>query len=279
MSAYREKEARVDVPVSVVIPCYRCADTLERAVRSVLSQSHPPRQIVLVEDASPDNGSTRKVIERLQRIVTMVEVTAVWLTRNGGPGYARNAGWAIATQPYVAFLDADDAWHPRKLELQMASMQKHPESDLSGTLTRYIGCVGRIADCDSWPRARALRSWEMLLSNPFSTSSVVIRRDLPDRFAAEKRYAEDYLLWISIVVGGGRAHVVEAPLTYLFKKAFGASGLSAHLWEMHAGIRDCYRRLRLAGRIGPATYFLLDAMAWLKLTRRAVLSSFWRLTS
>lgn len=279
MNACRERRKRAELPVTVVIPCYCCSATLARAIGSVLSQSHLPRQIVLVEDASPDGGATRSAIERFQRILTTIEVVAVWLTRNRGPGHARNAAWAVATQPYVAFLDADDAWHPRKLEIQVGWMRRHPEADLSGTLTRYVRPRDRLPGIDRIPAARKLAPWEVLLSNPFSTSSVVLRRDVRDRFVPDKRYAEDYLLWTSIIAGGGRAYVIEAPLAYLFKRGFGTSGLSAHLWQMHAGIRDCYRRLHLDGRIGPVTHRLLDALAWLKLSRRVVLASLWRLTS
>ncbi|MHB1099234.1 MAG: glycosyltransferase family 2 protein, partial [Burkholderiales bacterium] len=108
------------VPVSVIIPCYRCAETIARAVDSVLKQTLPPEEILLVEDCSGDDGNTLAVLHSLQQNNPFIRV--IPLAKNGGPAAARNAGWDAAKQPYIAFLDADDAWHPKKLEIQYSWM-------------------------------------------------------------------------------------------------------------------------------------------------------------
>jgi len=121
------------VPVSVVIPCYCCEDTIERAVVSVMSQTALPGEVILVDDASPDHGRTLSKLQELQerfRDKTHIEIIA--LKNNSGPSVARNAGWGTATQPYIAFLDADDAWHTQKLEIQYEWMKEHPEIALTG---------------------------------------------------------------------------------------------------------------------------------------------------
>src|SRR5688572_19076100 len=88
-------------PVSVVVPCYRCGGSIGRAVASVLAQSARPAELIVVDDASDDASP--------QAIAALgAGVRAVRLARNQGPAAARNAGWAAATQPYLAFLDADD---------------------------------------------------------------------------------------------------------------------------------------------------------------------------
>ena len=99
-------------PVTVVVPCYRCATTIERAVVSVAEQMQRPAELVLVDDASADG--TLEVLHALAtRHGDWVKVIA--LPSNRGAASARNAGWDAATQPLVAFLDSDDACHPPKL--------------------------------------------------------------------------------------------------------------------------------------------------------------------
>ena len=87
------------VPVSVVVPCYRCRATIERAVASVVAQTWRPAQLILVDDASDDD--TAVLLDAIQqRLGDWVEVLA--LAENGGAAQARNAGWERATQTFVA---------------------------------------------------------------------------------------------------------------------------------------------------------------------------------
>src|SRR5699024_8519197 len=99
-------------PVSVIIPCYRCADVISRAIESLSGQSWLPKEVILIDDASDDN-----TLEALHKLQT--EHKAGWIrvhsmSKNGGPGVARNMGWDLAAENYIAFLDSDDIWHPRK---------------------------------------------------------------------------------------------------------------------------------------------------------------------
>ena len=102
------------VPVSVVVPCYRCSLTLERAVKSVAGQARRPVELILVDDFS--NDETAKLLEVLAARYEAGWIKIKWLVQNVGAASARNIGWAAATQPFVAFLDADDAWHAEKLQ-------------------------------------------------------------------------------------------------------------------------------------------------------------------
>ena len=245
--------------VTAIIPCYRCASTLERALRSVAAQTLPPAEIIVVDDASdkdaPQLGDSPVHGFRLLR-----------LAENGGPGTARNAGWAIATQPYLAFLDADDAWHPKKLELQLGWMQAHTDCLLSGH--RIEGrmsadvTVGNVVD---------VTAAMLLFSNRFQTSSVMLRRSVPQRFAQQKRYCEDYHLWLEIVLGGGQASFLDAPLAVRFKPVYGASGASGRLWQMERGELDALTRARRAGLLSFPTYLSASAWSLAKFLRRLLL--------
>jgi glycosyltransferase involved in cell wall biosynthesis len=100
--------------VSAVIPTYNRAQFLERAIRSVLDQTFQDFEIVVVNDASPDEGATDAVVKdfRDPRIKYFRHET------NKGIGATRNTGVLNSSGEYIAFLDDDDAWLPQKLALQ-----------------------------------------------------------------------------------------------------------------------------------------------------------------
>src|SRR6185369_14935384 len=114
----------------------RCAGTIERAVRSVAGQSRRPAELILVDDASGDG--TGALLEGLRSRYGPDWIRIITLERNQGPGTARNVGWDAATSTYIAFLDADDAWHPRKIEIQCAWMDSHPEFAVTGHASRQL---------------------------------------------------------------------------------------------------------------------------------------------
>jgi len=105
--------------VSVVVPSYNRAHCLAPTVESILAQTTPPLEVIVVDDGSQDD--TRAVCERFP-----APVRYVWRA-NGGPSAARNMGMRAAQGEYIAFLDADDLWEPDKLEVQLALHAAHPE--------------------------------------------------------------------------------------------------------------------------------------------------------
>jgi glycosyltransferase involved in cell wall biosynthesis len=238
--------------VSVVVPCYRCADTIDRALGSVGAQSLAPAEVILVDDHSGD-GTLDRLLAAQSRLGTG-RVKVVDLPRNGGPSVARNAGWDAATQPYVAFLDSDETWHPRKLELQFGWMAARPEVALTGHPRIDHELPGRLPDRIG---VRRVRRRTLLLANQFPTASVMLRRELPVRFEPAKRHSEDYLLWLQIVARGYDAWRFQVPLVRAFKAPFGDGGLSRDLWKMEQGELDTYRRLHRQGLLSAPELSLL----------------------
>lgn len=117
-----------DASVSVIIPAYNASRFLGECLRSVLNQTHPPTEVIVVDDGSTDNTA-----EVVHAFGSQIRYTR---KENGGPSSARNVGLRIATGYYIAFQDADDVWLPEKLALQVDYLAKHPEhalvySDLS----------------------------------------------------------------------------------------------------------------------------------------------------
>ncbi len=256
--------------VSVVIPCYRCGDTIERAVASIAGQTLLPVEVILVDDSSPDD--TLSALFQIQANYPKDWVNVIESSENRGPGTARNLGWDAATQPYIAFLDSDDSWHPQKIEIQYGWMRVHPDASLTGHACRQLGDGDDLAVEKKFQTETAqfvpVSKGSLLLSNCLSTPSVMLRTDLPARLTEGKRHCEDYLLWLEVVCGGFSAYRCDWPLAYLYKAPYGEGGLSAQIWKMEQGQLDAYRTLYRKGCFGLANYALLCVWSWLRFGRR-----------
>jgi glycosyltransferase involved in cell wall biosynthesis len=120
----------MQAPVSAVIPCYNCSETIEKAVDSIAKQTLIPQEVILVNDDSSDH--TIDILQNLQNNYGKEWIKIIDLKQNVGPGQARNLGWESADQDYLAFLDADDIWLPEKLEKQIVEIKKEKID--------FIGC-------------------------------------------------------------------------------------------------------------------------------------------
>jgi glycosyltransferase involved in cell wall biosynthesis len=162
-------------------------------------------------------------------------LSVVTLPNNVGAGEARNAGWAVAKGDYVAFLDADDAWHPRKLEIQYNFMKAHPDVAVSGHRHRQEITQITWNEYELTEQYVEVKFIRFLFANQFATPSAMVKRDLPARFAVNQRHMEDFRLWLTVARGGGRVVKLDAELACTFKAMFGASGLSAEMVSMEIG--------------------------------------------
>lgn len=265
------------VPVSVVVPCYRCVATLERAVLSVVGQTQRPAQVILVDDASGDG--TLDLLRSLQaRYGDWVRVLA--LAANMGAASARNAGWNVATQPYIAFLDADDAWHPQKIEIQWGYMQQHLDVALSGHLCRQLPQTS--TQTPVWPvlltGAQDITWTRLLLQHQFVTPSVMLKREIALRFYEGMRHMEDHRLWMEIVGAPMRMVKLQVELAAVYKPVYGASGLSADMWGMEKAELANYRYFHAQGRISGPLLLALQTYSLLKYLRRLIIVRFLRNT-
>ena len=117
--------------VSAVIPLYNKAPHIKRALDSVVAQTSPPDEVIVVDDGSTDGGG---------EVVSSIRDSRLRLTRqeNKGDGVARNRGAELARGDLIAFLDADDAWKPRFLEVIKQLRQKYPQAGAYGTAFEII---------------------------------------------------------------------------------------------------------------------------------------------
>ncbi len=126
--------------VSVIIPVYNCRAYILESVRSVQEQTYGNIEIIIVDDGSTDG--TQDVLESVKDSrIRLVR------TENRGVSAARNTGMEASAGDYMAFIDADDKWFPRKLELQMAMMRE--EQNLGLVFSDFI----RFTDSGVMPRS------------------------------------------------------------------------------------------------------------------------------
>lgn len=255
--------------ISVIIPCYQCADTIDRAFESVINQTLPPKEVFLIDDFSSDNGKTVEAIHRIKsKYQNTIKIEIVKLSENSGAANARNIGWELATQPYIALLDADDAWHTRKIEIQYKFMQDHSDVDLCGHDKKLYSTDKSTNWTINEYEYSDISKYSLLVSNPFVTPSVMFKRNIKLRFNASKRYVDDHLLWLEIAFADCKVVSLKAPLVAIYKPMYGSSGLSSHMWKMEISELDNYRILYKSGKINLLLVTMLTMFSLLKYLRR-----------
>lgn len=266
--------SEVSIPVSVVIPCYKSKATIERALNSVLNQTILPAEVILIDDASQD-GTYEKLLD-LQKQFSSINIIVDALDANGGPGDARNRGWLLASQPWLAFLDADDAWCKDKLKIQWNWIENHPDAVLVGHLTKEISPdqwdVDRLGKSMVIVEAKEIHFSEMLIANRFFTRTVMIRADLPFRFQS-RQYAEDYLLWLEVVLSGVPAYVLNVAMAVSFRPEFSGGGYSGQLWKHEQRELRSWIFLYQERKISLLTLLVALPWSYLKYLRRVLYRS------
>ena len=211
--------------VSVIIPCYNAERLIERALNSVISQTRPPKEIILIDDAS--NDDTLNELERLRNLHEEFSISIIQNEKNLGPGLSRNKGWSIAKGTWIAFLDADDAWDPKKIELQLKLAEDNEDfgifchdSILSGKASEQVSTASKDSQ-------NQLTIKSMMFKNSVSTRTVMLKKDLPQRFG--RGLAEDLGLWLACLNDGVRILKTDSRLAYIYRPEFSPGGISSNL--------------------------------------------------
>ncbi|AND69816.1 hypothetical protein ATSB10_23620 [Dyella thiooxydans] len=238
---------------------------------SVAGQTLPPAEMLLVDDGSGDGTLAR--LEALAAHYPPGWIRVFGLPRNGGPSGARNLGWEHASQPWIAFLDADDSWHPQKLKLQMEVLDADPSIAL---LAHRMNVQPRSAPPPAlaYPLKVSVVAGHLLqLRSPFPTASIVLRRDLPFRFDANRWRAEDFMLWAQILLSGHRCARINQVLASWHKEPFGAGGLSGDLSAMYMAAVDVRRALRRQSLLGSGQWLVAHLFGLARYARRRALTA------
>jgi glycosyltransferase involved in cell wall biosynthesis len=243
---------------SVVVPAYNAEKTIDASLASVLEQSLPPLQVLIIDDCSEDG--TELAVGRWEGRFARagIEFTYIRLACNGGPSIARNMGIRNAEGSYVAFLDADDVWASDKLMIvdQMMATSK------AGLVCHAYTEAGEFprdnAVIDFHARNLSLHS--MLVRNPAQTSCAVVRRQLGLAFDEAMRYCEDHDLWLRIAESLPVLWLDGPALTRLGRPQLSAGGLSGSTARMRFGqlrvyYNFCRRKWGRRGWLLPALLF------------------------
>ncbi len=210
--------------ISVVIPSFNRADRIVRALESVFTQTLAAAEVIVVDDGSTDNTGDVIAARRTETIY-------LHQPRSGVSG-ARNVGLRRARGDWIAFLDSDDEWLPRKLEHQAAALQQHEDYRICHTNEIWIRNGRRVN-----PMKKHQKSGGWILQRCFprcviSPSSVLIHRSVFDDvgfFDEELPACEDYDLWLRICA---RYPVLYLPHAMIKKYGGHADQLSRAWWGM-----------------------------------------------
>jgi glycosyltransferase involved in cell wall biosynthesis len=251
--------------VSVVIPCYNVEKTIDRAVASVAAQSTIPDEVLCVDDGSTDSTGMR--LQALQSRFECLNIQIITSADQRGAARARNTGWNVAKGDYIAFLDADDTWHPNKLFLQIGFMNSVDDAVITGH--RVGSPCSESSDVASTQASfQALTYRQILLSNRLLTPSVVIRNTTSHRFDESMVRCEDYLLWCQMLATGCKAFWSPASLASVYKHFYGEGGLSGNILSMAKWEVIMYTRLSQSGFISKGVFAALSVWLSAKVIRR-----------
>lgn len=181
-------------PISAIIPCYNAADWLRPAIESVLAQTRPVQELIVVDDASTDDSCA---------IASEYPVRLLRMPANRGPAAVRNHALRAAAHDTVAWLDADDYWHPDHCAIVVPLLERHPEAAVAFSALQEVGArtgVWGMPTAAETPR-RVL--WECFHATIVPTTSAVARRQATlaiGGFREELRIAPDFDFWIRLAL-------------------------------------------------------------------------------
>lgn len=185
---------------SVIMPLYNKAAYVEKAIRSVLEQTYPHYELIVINDGSTDNSAI--LAEELLKDVPNARLIN---QENAGVAVARNNGVAQAKGDYLCFLDADDWWDISFLQEMQQFIKDYPEAGIWGTNYWYVKNghkrivngeikTGYINFCAEYAKSVIQVLW---------TGSVCLRKDTYNRFNGFQpnlRLGEDFILWLNIAL-------------------------------------------------------------------------------
>lgn len=197
---------------SVIVPLYNKEPYIEKALRSVLSQTFKDYELIVVNDGSRDNS-----LAVAEKVLSGVGNARIINQENAGVSTARNNGIAAAQGEYICFLDADDWWEPTFLEEMDGLIKEYPDAGLYCTNYYYVHNrksvvkldipTGYYNYCKEYART--------LCMSATSSSSCINRAVLTEMrgFKPHLKLGEDFDLWIRIALKYGTA-ILNMPLVY-----------------------------------------------------------------
>ena len=218
--------------VSVIMPCYNMENYVADSIASVQRQTYPHWELLIVDDASTDR--TASIVTHLAEHDEKIHI--VVKAQHSGIADTRNQCIQMAKGRFLAFLDADDIWHPEKMETQLRFMLDNNVGftyttydwiDEEGhTLNKFINTIGNL-------------DYEKYLRNTIiGCSTVMINTDIVGKVVVPNfRTSEDTATWLNILKKGFLAYAIDKPLTSYRIRLQSASSnklkASSDLWRVY----------------------------------------------
>lgn len=198
--------------ISVILPVYNGEKYLRSAVESILTQTYPDFELILINDGSTDGSG--EILDSFQD----ERIRRIDHSHNQGLISSLNEGITLAGGEYLARMDADDISLPARFERQLAYLQAHPRVGVLGNQVRFLD---EKLDETVWeyhyPSGHSEIAWKMMFMNIIPHPAVMLRRDiLPQGLVYDPDYptAEDYELWTRLIFKTEFANLDEVLLHY-----------------------------------------------------------------
>ena len=235
----------VDSLVSIIMPAYNARSTIDASIQSVLMQTYTNWELIITDDGS--NDGTRSYLET----VNDSRIKVFFNKQNIGVAQTRNCCLNHASGRYIAFLDSDDLWTPKKLEIQLSQMvdkkayfsaSSYAIIDQNGTsMHRYL-FVTKDITLD-----------EMLRGSRIGCLTVMIDRNVTGDFAMPNVRHEDYVTWINLMLKHGSILGIKEVLAEY--RTFGES-VSSNKIQTAGWQYDIYRKYYNYSHLKSIYYFI-----------------------
>jgi len=257
-----EKSEYIPGRISVVMPCYNAEAHLADSIESVLAQSHPDVELIIVDDGSTDNSQS--ILESFSDRITHLS------QKNKGPGPARNKGIAQATGEYVAFLDADDYWDQDCLQ-ELFQALAGTDAALSYCGWQNVGGPANRSQPYIPPNYETFDKAERFLQTaaPWPIHAALVRHDILKAvgcFDEQWPTCMDYDLWLKI---GTSAPIILVEKVLAYYRHHGSTQITSNQWRQARNVLSVKKHFI---KLHPERVTHLDKQALRNLTYGAYLN-------
>ena len=242
--------------VSIITPSYNSSKFIKDCVASVFSQTYKNWEMIIVDDCSKDNS--KEIISELS--TKDKRIKPIFLEKNVGAAEARNAAIRKSKGKYVAFLDSDDLWNPKKLEKQLSFMC---ENDIAFSYTNYQFMSENGANLSNIILAPKKMTYDSYLKNTIiGCLTVIVDREKSGEFEMPNiRSSHDMALWLLIMKRGFSAYGLDENLA---RYRIVSTSNTASKWHAAKDVWKVYRQVEKLSFIYSAWCFVWYAFNALK---------------
>ena len=235
--------------VSIITPCYNGAKYINKCIDSVLSQTFSDWEMLIIDDCSTDNS-----VEIIHRYACEDSRIKYYRTDSpsGSPSQPRNIGIDNATSRYIAFLDCDDIWCPRKLEEQLSIFEER-KCPLVFSNYEKISALGERSNRIVFaPPIVDIR--RMYYGNPIGCLTVMVDTEITGKFHFKRMHHEDCIAWIELITKFGPAYNTNSTLAY-YRESQGS--VSRNKFKILSWQWNIYRKIFKFNTIKSVIYYVI----------------------